>query len=171
MFLVSDSIRERHKVIEKYLDTDEASIAILLAAADFERSVKRAILALGQSPTKDIKEKLIGRRFHGPEAFKSAWRAEVQRRHDVDLANGVVRNWSEFVQAYECRNRLIHGTTNRMTTAYASRAARKILAASSAVHKFAADRAHDLDKRIVRRSAVHRSQRWRHELGALVIIV
>ncbi len=45
-------------------------VAILLAAAEFERCIKRGILALGRSPTKEIKETIFNGRFHGLDAFK-----------------------------------------------------------------------------------------------------
>jgi hypothetical protein len=151
MFLVSDTMEERHKYIRRFVVAGDASVAILLAAADFERCLKRGILALGQSPTKEIKEKIFRPPFHGLEAFKKAWIAEVRPLHKINLPGGVVQNWSDFVRAYNCRHSLIHGATSKMTQKFASEMTSRILAASVQLHHFAATRGKDLDKKIVRR--------------------
>ena len=54
MFLVADNRNDRDLLIKSYFDAEPA-ISILLAAADFEWTVRRAILALGKSPTKHIR--------------------------------------------------------------------------------------------------------------------
>lgn len=55
MFFVNDTQEHRHKFIRSFLKKDTAPIAVLLAAIDFEWTVKRAILAFGTSPTKDLR--------------------------------------------------------------------------------------------------------------------
>ncbi len=60
MFLVRDRIEARHEKIRTFMGSDDAAIAVLLAAADFERTVRRAILALGNTPTKQLRTKVLG---------------------------------------------------------------------------------------------------------------
>ena len=55
MFLINDTMEERHQTIRSFLSSDPM-IAVILAAADFEWTVRRAILALGTLPTKEIRK-------------------------------------------------------------------------------------------------------------------
>jgi hypothetical protein len=57
-FLVTDDLDARENRIMGFLEEREPVIAILLAAADFERTVRRAILGLSTEPTKKIRKKL-----------------------------------------------------------------------------------------------------------------
>jgi hypothetical protein len=150
MFLVHDTIADRHKYISRFLDGEEAAVGILLAAADFERGVRRGILGLGTAPTKEIKSTYFGPGFHGLDRFKDAWKAEVKPRTRRNLANDVVRRWDSFRDAYKLRNVLIHGATGRITPSYASNAARTILGASLAIHELAREHGVDLDRTIRR---------------------
>ena len=95
MFLVRDTINERHRCISHFLDSDDASIAVLLAAADFERTMCRAILGLGSSTTPEIKSKILTNRFHGTDRFKKGWKKEVKPLHGVRLADQVITNWQD----------------------------------------------------------------------------
>ena len=145
MFLVRQSITERHSYIECFLDCDDASVAVLLAAADFERCIRRAILALGQSPTKNIREGLFSQHFHGLEAFKEGWKKEVKPRLGVNLANDVVRDWGRFKKAFGFRHQLIHGATNKLSVEFASGVARTVLRGASDLDDFARDQGASLD--------------------------
>jgi hypothetical protein len=49
--LVSDTQENRHAQIRRLLVDQKAVIAVLLAAADVEWTIRRAIIALGTSPT------------------------------------------------------------------------------------------------------------------------
>ena len=54
MFLVSDIPAQRRGKIQSFLENDEPAIAVLLAAADCERTIRRAILSLGKTPTREL---------------------------------------------------------------------------------------------------------------------
>lgn len=56
MFHVNDSISERQAQIRSLAPR----VGIFLAAADFEWTLRRAILALGQCPTTSIRKELRG---------------------------------------------------------------------------------------------------------------
>lgn len=150
MFLVRQGIDERHGRIAKFFYTEDATIAVLLAAADFERCIRRAILALGVSPTAQIRKQTLGRNFHGLDAFKKGWNDEVTPRLHKKLADDVVRNWSQFRSSFELRHRLIHGAQVRLTPAFATEAAKRILAASVDLTNFASAEGAQLDG-IIRR--------------------
>ena len=150
MFLVHDKIEARHRYIARFLDNEDAPVAILLAAADFERCVRRGILGLGISPTKIIRETYFKSSFHGLDKFKEAWKAEVKPRTGRNLANDVVMHWSTFIDAYGFRHKLIHGATRKISPAFASEKARLILSASIAINKLATGHGVDLDKTIRR---------------------
>jgi len=84
MFFVQDTLIQRHRKIRSFLKT-ESVIAVLLGAADFEWTVRRAIIALGHSPNVDIREHtLLG--CHGLDAYKAAWKEEVQPAHETSLS-------------------------------------------------------------------------------------
>jgi hypothetical protein len=150
MFLVSDDIDTRHNKIIIFLDNEDAPIAILLAAADFERCVRRAILGLGASPTAYIKAKIMSNGFHGLRAFKRAWKHEVSPHFSSSLDKDVVTSWDEFSKAYQFRHKIIHGIVGRFSPDYASTMARRLLQASREIHVFAADRGVNLDRPIRR---------------------
>ncbi len=135
MFLVSDTPKARQEKIRLFLEREPA-IAVLLAAADFEWTVRRAILALGTNPTKFIREKVINR-ASGLDDYKDSWRKEVKPRFGVGLAE-VIPAWEFFKkQAYPLRNRLVHGVSGSVGTPYATERVEAILRASAALVTFA----------------------------------
>lgn len=150
MFRVHDAISHRHTYVRGYFGREDAAVAILLAAADFERTIRRAILALGSSPTAELKARLFQDRFNGLDAFKEGWRREVKPNYESDLAV-VVKGWDAFRKAYGHRHRLIHGATGKFTPEFAGEIAGRILRASLDVHEFAGSCGHDLDK-VIRRT-------------------
>ena len=83
MFLVSDTFECRQARIRAMLNKQDAAIAVLVAAADFERTVRRAIVALGTQPTAAIRKRLSDRDCHGLDGYKAVWSEEV-RSVDVE---------------------------------------------------------------------------------------
>jgi hypothetical protein len=151
MFLVRDTINERHRRIRRFLDSDDASIGVLLAAADFERTIRRAILGLGSETSANIKSKIS--RLHGLDRYEEGWNKEVRPRFKENLDGQVIKEWKTLKKAFDLRHELIHGTTRKPSTDFASAAARRILDASQQVHDFAAKNNVDLDKTIRRYKA------------------
>jgi hypothetical protein len=152
MFLVSDTLESRHKRIRSFLDR-ESVIAILLAAADFEWTVRRAILALGRSPTKCIRENVLANSW-GIEAYKSCWKQEVEPRFHKRLAELVSdSDWQFFKSdAYPLRDRLIHGIRGTVGGPYARKRVEAILGISKALVEFADDHCEPVYGRRIRRS-------------------
>ncbi len=105
MFLVKDDPTEREKKILDFVQ-DEPAIAVILAAVHFEWTVRRAIIALGMSPSRTIREHLEC--CHGLDAFKDVWKGEVKPRVQRNLAE-VVSLWPKVRCAFKLRGRLVHG--------------------------------------------------------------
>lgn len=140
MFLVSDTQAERHKKIKGFVSSKETTIAIFLAAADLEWTLRRAILAMGWSPNKSIREGVL-KQCAGLDKYKDAWRKEVFPRFGKSLIDLVGNdNWSELSNkkhgAFVLRNRLIHGIAGTSGLDYSAQRVEVILAASIAIAKF-----------------------------------
>lgn len=136
MFLVSDSQGRRHAKIRSFLK-DEPVIAILLAAVDFEWTVRRAIVAMGHGPNRRIREELLVR-CHGAEDYKEAWKAEVVPRFGSSLPSAIP-NWSTLKgDAYPLRHRVVHGTVGIPPREKNRNAVEAFLAASTSLAEFAA---------------------------------
>jgi hypothetical protein len=107
------------------------AVAVLLAAADFESIVRRAIIALGHSPNADIQVEFI--QCHGLDAYKRIWKAEVGRVKGVGLAS-VAPNWHFF---FPLRHKVIHGEQGSTGREFATERVEAILSASSSIAEFA----------------------------------
>lgn len=153
MFFVNDSQQQRHEKIRSFLRTDPV-IAVLLGAADFEWTVRRAIIALGERPNVEIREQTLNA-CHGLEAYKKAWKKEVQPIHVVALS-AIIPNWQFFKEsAFPLRHKIIHGAIGTVGVDHATERVEAMLAASQALVHFATSRDCDLYKRLkVRRRKV-----------------
>jgi hypothetical protein len=150
MFLINDKQTERHGKIRAYL-RKEPVIAVILAATDFEWTTRRAILALGSSPTKAISDRFKKEKRSGPTAWQKYWKEEVKPRFHGDLAD-IAPTWQSVVkQAYPLRNKLVHGAEGRVTGPYASSAVDALLAASTSVSEYAEKHGEPVYGRKIRR--------------------
>jgi hypothetical protein len=150
MFLINDKQTKRHEKIRSYL-RKEPVIAVILAAADLEWTARRAILALGSSPTKAINERFKKERSGGPKAWQKYWKEEVKPRFHTDLA-ALTPTWQAVVeQAYPLRNKLVHGAEGRVTGPYASSAVDALLTASKSVSEYAEKHGEPVYGRKIRR--------------------
>tara|TARA_R110001599_G_scaffold127379_8_gene300760 strand:- start:27801 stop:28271 length:471 start_codon:yes stop_codon:yes gene_type:complete len=145
-FLVSDSQHDRHAKISQFLNDREPVIAVLLAAADFEWTVRRAILALGSSSNVDIRLGVLAR-CSGLGKYKEAWDKEVKKRFGKGLPE-VVSNWEEFKTAFELRHRLVHGVAGTTGVQFAERRVSTVLDASREVADFGLSQSIDLFGRL-----------------------
>lgn len=146
MFLVDDTLPKRHSKIRSY----EPFVGVILAAVDFEWTVRRAILALGKSPTKQIRESVLNN-CSGLEKYKNAWKMEVKPFTGKTLTE-VVPEWQFFKeQAYPLRHRLVHGVSGSVTKAYAESRIESILNASKAICEFSESLNEPIYGRMIRR--------------------
>lgn len=152
-FLVGDSQSTRHARIKGFLVEGEPVISVILAAADFEWTVRRAILALGKSPNADIRTGVLAR-CSGLDKYRDAWKAEVKPRFEKGLPE-VIADWDGFKEAFGLRHRLVHGVAGTTGLNYAATRVETVLQASADVAAFAAANAIDLFARLpVRRRKV-----------------
>ncbi len=142
-FLVNDSQSDRHAKIRSFLTADEAVIAVLLAAVDFEWTLRRAICALGNISPKDLSSK----RISGLDGYRRAWKAAVANRASVEF-NQLIDDWDELNRAYLLRHELIHGTHGTTGLSYATRKVDRILDASTRVFEFAQEQGVNLYARL-----------------------
>lgn len=155
MFFVSDSQAHRHERIRSFLTDDSATVAVILAAIDFEWSVRRSILALGSSPTKHIRE-VVFAGFHGGYAnYADAWKQEVAVWLNKSLAQAIP-HWSRLANkkdgAVRLRGQIVHGAQVSVSADFARPRVEDWLAASTLLEALAHEHKTSLYKRIVRRT-------------------
>jgi hypothetical protein len=144
MFLVKDNYNKRKNRIKGFLKT-EPPIAIILSAVHFEWSVRRAIIALGKSPNKEIRNKLLY--CHGLKKYKLLWKNEVSSHNKHPSILTVINNWSDFKNSFEERHRLVHGASS-CSGKFATPKVDSILSGANDVRKFCKDNGIDIYERI-----------------------
>lgn len=157
MFFVSDSQQSRHDLIESFLKEDSATIAVILAAIDFEWTIRRAILALGCSPTKYIRLEVLGNKNQrgGPDAYKKAWNDEPFKYLGKRI-DEAIPHWSKLTDpvlgALRLRNQIVHGVRGSVSVQLATNKVQDFLKASKSLEQLAQKYNTSLyNKRIVRR--------------------
>jgi hypothetical protein len=144
MFFVSDRKDIKENRIRETL-VREPMIAVLLAAANVEWTIGRALLMLSKNPNIDVRDRL--ERAHGLKKYKELWKEELQLQdlHFPGLAT-VINDWDKFSTAFELRHKLIHGrgTCNRNM---ASDPVSRMLQAVADLYAFAESRGVDLNAR------------------------
>lgn len=106
MFLASDSKEHRESKVRRFLMTDPG-ISLLLAAVNFEWTVCRAVLFLSMKPNSELR--LMMASYYSLDAYKELWKSEIVAGRNFNPLAVVVRNWSSLREAFEARNRLVHG--------------------------------------------------------------
>lgn len=151
-FTLQDSFAVREKYIFDMLEGGHPGIAVITAAANLEWTLRRAIVALGISPNKDLQQKL--ERTSGLRKYAALWKKEVSVRHGQEL-DALIDDWDNFVDStYQLRHKLVHGALAKTTRDYAKPRVDEILHATSKVLGFASSCGVDLQKRLpVRRNA------------------
>ena len=111
MFLARDRFAIREEKIRSFLQS-EPSIALVLAAVNFEWTVSRAVLFLSRTKNTDLRKKMHS--YHSPKRYKELWKDEVQGNGHPALA-ALVQNWQNILRGFGARNLLVHGK-DRYTT-------------------------------------------------------
>lgn len=155
MFLVSDTQQDRHKMIRGFLNPETATIAVLLAAVDFEWSIRRAVLALGGSSTKHIRHLVLGHKgLSGPKGYKDAWNAEVCRYISISI-DQAIPHWGRLIDpdqgSFRLRNQIAHGIRGSVSVELATAKVDDFLLASQCLAKLAQEHNTSLFRRIVRK--------------------
>lgn len=145
-FLVKDSQIERHEKIIGFLNDGETVIATLLAAVDFEWTVRRGVLALGHSSNVEIRSGVLAN-CSGLNKYKDAWSKEVKRRFGKGLPD-IISDWDGFKKAFALRHQLVHGVEGTTGQRYAEKRILIMLQASKEVAGFAQLHSIDLFNRL-----------------------
>jgi hypothetical protein len=163
MFLVTDPITKRQAKIVNFLTSGEQFVAVLLAAADFERTVRRAIIALGVTPTAELARQLGRKGANGSDAkakppkyraslkgYEKAWTTEVLTLRGLGkrFFGDVIASKQELEVAFNLRHELIHGDRGTASSKFAAEQVQVLLEATKAIDNYASENGADLTKRI-----------------------
>ena len=151
MFLVQDSNLSREARIKQFLAEDPA-LSALLSVIHFEWTVRRAIIAVGNSSNVKVRAKL--KNCHGLDKYKDVWKEEVSAKknfkdfsQDLSLLPKVVKDWQGLGRAFRLRHRLVHGATS-CGAEYASDRVYWAIDATNDVRTLCLEQGIDLDLRL-----------------------
>jgi len=144
MFLVSHPLGYRALVIRELL-RKQPSIALVVAAAYFEWTLSRALVALSERPNRELREALEN--IYGLAHYRDFWWSELQHLSEHQRLTEVIRNWHAVTQAFQQRNRLVHGR-DRHTRNMATPHVECLLAAVNDLREYAQSHGFDLDRRL-----------------------
>lgn len=142
-FLVGEPQEVRHARIVELLTTDGAVIAALLAAADFEWTIRRCIYALGCSPTAQLREIRVA----GLNGYAKLWAKEVARGGEPQLL-ALLPPIALVERAMALRHELIHGVRRSTGAQYATHQVQTLLNASKLLSEYAKLRGVDISSRL-----------------------
>lgn len=151
MFLVSYGAEKRESRIREIGKSDKTT-AVILAAVHFEWTLKRTILKMGGSPTKDLRTQLekvyrISNR-NGQDGYKEIWDREVGKRFKNSSLGTVLGNLVRIQNhAMDVRGKVIHGN-GTVGKASANEAIELFLSAAKKLREFAKKNGEDLDTRL-----------------------
>jgi hypothetical protein len=144
MFLVSHSFEIRANEIRRS-PHNQPYVAVLVAAAYFEWTVSRAILALSWRPTAEVRRDLV--LVYGLEKYKAFWRAELQHLVGEPRLTEVVTDWQGVIAAFDARNRLVHGR-DRFTRKMAAPHVEALLTTVSEIHEYCLSHGVNINRRL-----------------------
>jgi len=149
MFLVNDSVEDRRHKIIGFVDNGEIAIAVLLAAANFEWTLRRCIIGLGMSKTSDFNKKNgIFDGCHGLKVYKTVWKKEVTPLVEQTLPE-VILNWQYLKEkAFPLRNKMIHGVEGPPGVGYGREKVLGLINASEALIEYASSKDVNMFERI-----------------------
>lgn len=131
MFLIKDTLEQRQNKIRSFLP-GEPVIAILLAAADFEWTVRRAIRRFAHKTGNGPGPKL--EKAGGLGTYCECW-AKVTTP-GLDKLDMVVQDWGSLQKSFNLRHKLIHGAQGTTGASFATPRVEVFLAASASVAKY-----------------------------------
>ena len=118
MFYVSDTYESRRERILDFRNERDICIAILLAATDFEWTIRRIMLSLSEIPNTVIRnDKKYLFRCSGHGKYNEVWNKLIKPNRNlinpIKSAEGVslseiIPNWEDYKTALNCRHRIIH---------------------------------------------------------------
>lgn len=107
MFSYCVSVEERIGKLQRLISEGDHCIALVVAAADFERTMRRAIVALSIEPTADVREQ-FEKKFNTIGKYDQAWTHFVEPVRTLPLSDALPE-FNDVKNAFRARNKLIHG--------------------------------------------------------------
>ncbi len=104
MFLISDSLEEREKIIYE-LNLVNPTAAFTLAFAHFRWTVNRLILSLSRTTTTVLKERLEC--VKDAQTLKSLWRKEIGETLKAPSISNIIKNWDDIKFSYLFNEKLL----------------------------------------------------------------
>lgn len=98
---------DRLSTIQRLVLEGDHCIALVVAAADFERTIRRAIIGLASEPTADVRER-IERKYNTIGKYGQAWTHFVEPVRELSL-HEVLPVIDRIKNAFRSRNKLVHG--------------------------------------------------------------
>jgi hypothetical protein len=143
MFLAGDRVDQRETKIRQFLRS-EPSLALILAAVNFEWTVSRAVLFLSTTGNTLLRKKM--KDYYSIEKYKELWAGEVVPRGHLPLAS-LVRNWSSVREGFGARNVIVHGK-GRYTEKMATPHVNALLTGVRFLETYCQDRGRPLNERM-----------------------
>jgi hypothetical protein len=132
MFTYKETIQKRREKIEAFLSKENSGIAVILAAANFEWTLRRAILALGKKPTATLRKEI--ERTSNLDRYKDLWAEKVIK--GLKGLPAIIPGWADVQKAYTLRNELVHGNKGTTGLGYARNRVEALLSASEALNDY-----------------------------------
>ncbi len=132
MFTYKESIETRSAKIEAFLTKEHSAVAVIMAAANFEWTLRRAILALGKKPTAVLRKEI--EKTSGIDRYRDQWKNEVVA--GVKGVPAVIPEWADLKEAYKLRHELVHGNKGTTGLGYARKRVETLLSASEALNQY-----------------------------------
>lgn len=155
MFYVTDTLESRHRMIRSFYKKDSICIAALLAAADFEWTLRRSIIALGTEPTADIRIRI--ERYHKLKQYIDVWDMQIAKNPIIRKKKPwasfrlktIIHDWDFLTtKAMKLRNQIIHGYNTTSGLDYTKDRCESLLKASEVLVAFARSHGVDIYKRL-----------------------
>lgn len=155
MLSVGYGSENRERRIREFFNNGEPCTAVLLAAVHFEWTIKRAILKLGISPTKALRDNLEGiyklRETENGKDYKNIWEEEVSIRFQNSKLGTVLGSLHRIQNdTSKVRGRIIHGN-GTVSIEVAEVAMNEYLRAAQKIRVFTRRHGEDLDSRLIPR--------------------
>ena len=150
MFLVGDTPEVQANQIRTWLP-NHASVALLVAATYFEWTLCRVLIGLSTRPNMAVRHDLAN--VFGLPKYKDFWKSELSHLNDFRRLPEAVQDWNAVTEAFDARNRLVHGR-ERYTRKMATPHVENLLNAVAELRDYALKYGCDVAKRLpIRRKA------------------
>jgi len=156
MFHVNDTREGRKNEISGYIKEGNQCVAVLLATADFEWTIRRAIMALCPLPTSIVKEFIL-RNCSGPDSYGKVWNDLIANNKGLNFPkysqdslrlSKLIPHWVFFKKAYDLRHKIIHGVQGTTGLSFANNQVQYILDATDIIIDFCTLNGVDLYKNL-----------------------